>query len=333
MSFKLAWDKEEATGFTALSMDRWERRYVVECIEWCRKHGLPVSRSLLLRMQTFEADLRPPARKRNQSLRAWRKALRKWRRDRHGSIRKMRKATKEQQVKEQRWQMFVEQGLPLRDVEAICWYLRANMWGKDGVAPYGYLHTDRLAKVAGGTLPGGFDFDRYYAALRGDAGHRRAMRERARAGIPDPKEIDPPKKKFPPIIKGKIREVYGDAGFRHKHSEDLTVDVIGWDERAALYSGLIMRDSKDKYRRRGRWATHVTITVKPDWYRKVFLTGKAAMFGPRTFVIDVYEKNGVETFRVARQRSEVRYEVDVIEATADMVGQITKNTKKEEAES
>jgi hypothetical protein len=299
------------TRFGLVQVDRWSSEAVAECAEWCKKNGVPFARVLEVRKAKLDAvdGMSPPPRRSNQSRRAYRKAVREWRVAKHGSIQQMRRDMKAQQVKEARWAMFVEQGLPLKDVEAVLWYMKKHAWDDDGIGKYGYLNESELAKVCGGTLPMGFDFAEAFSRLTKNGRRERGKRNHVRDA---PTEKPNKKKEMHETMLKAIRHAYDAANVRHKNELACEVRVSGWNsiKEPPAFS---MTDTKDRYarRRRGRsiYSTRVQIVVNPDWYRRVYRAGLANVFGPRTLVIDV-NQNGL--FTVAIQRNEVRYAVEVV---------------------
>ena len=291
---------------------RWDSTELKRFVTFLTKSGLEVPRLVNLRLQTSGVrDNMPPIRKAGESRNTYRRRVRRWRREHHGSISKMRAAKKEQRVKEQRWALLREQGFPLRDPESLIWFIKSQMWNeKNKLVSHGYLRTSVLVEVAGGALPTGIDFDEVFANLTRDGKARHYMRQDSKARHEEK----------PPTVKERLmqdadkaaRATYNMAKFRIRNSRyDYSVRV---NDPAKGESGptLTMVDSTKPRRGRNRHFTDVTVRVDLSWYRKVYKRGLANAAGERSFVLDVVRlNNGEERALVARQASPRRYELTV----------------------
>jgi hypothetical protein len=289
----------EAQSPGKVAINRMDKGDVKRLVDFLTKSGLDIPRILRLRLEAGAA--REPVIKAGESRNAYRRRLRRWRKEQHGSISKMRRAKKAQQVKEQRWSLLREQGFPLKDPEALIWFIKTNMW-KPGskLVNFGYLHHSVLLEVAGGTLPTGVDFDEAYYALSrvGKAKHHgRAQRKPVVATIT-------PKDKYRTKAETAIRLAYGKAGFRLKNKRDSHVRRINDQTKGEVGVRMTIEDTaKQRHNGRNRHETNVTIHVNFDWYRTVYLAGLANAAGERSLVLEVRGQHAL----VAAQPSPSRY--------------------------
>ena len=303
-----SWMLDRTYGRKPIS--QWGKSDLSNLVTFLTRAGLEVPRVINLRIQSDkELASKAVTRKKGESLRAYRRRLRKHRIKKHGSVGKMRRAKKEQQVKEQRWALLREQGFPLRDPEALVWYLKSNVWKRDSkLVQYGYLRTSALLEVAGGVLPTSIDFDNLYHSLTQEGKAKNNERDR-RKEVDDPKTVS---QRFYEAARFSLSKAYREAGFRlrnPRNSEDVAVNRYDHGEVGAKME---MRDeTKNKYGR-NRHYSYSTVRVDLSWYRTVFKKGMANAAGDRSLVLEVVTlANGEKRAMVARQKSPKRYELTV----------------------
>ena len=147
-----AWEPNFPHGKMAVS--KWDATDIRQFVDFVTKAGLEVPRLVILRLHNGSTVGVAPERKKNEPRNAYRRRVRLWRKEHHGSISKMRAVKRAVQLKEQRWSVLREQGFPLKDPEALIWFIKANVWNpKSKLAVFGYLHHSVLLGAAGGTLP------------------------------------------------------------------------------------------------------------------------------------------------------------------------------------
>lgn len=305
-----------ASNYMKEGVENWSEKDMGLLVRFYEAAGLEVPRFISLRMtQLNPFDLEAPKRPKTMPLRAWRRKQRRDRIKKHGSIRKMRLHRKAERLKEQRWAVLREQGLPLRDAEALVWYLRANMWKKDNdVTSYGYLRSSTLEAVAGGSLPVGIDFDKVFAALRGDANEKYEERKKIKDAMARINEVRNLKKHYSQDAQYRLKKAIGSADFRVKYTLDIYTVIANPGQKIDASMTLV-----DKAQRQSRWSsrnrrsTEASVSVKNDWYRKVYLRGLANAFGKETLVLDVAfsGRDGGEIALLAHQPSPHRYALKV----------------------
>ena len=278
--------------------------------DFMTKAGLEIPRLVSIQLRDGEARVRPPNREKNEPLGAYRRRVRRWRKELFGSIRKMRRAKKEQRVKEQRWALLREQGFPLKDPEALVWFIKTNMWkGSSKLAQYGYLRHSVLMEVSGGALPTGIDFDEVYYDLSAGAKSRRADRDHRKKPETEPLALDV---RFRNVAQVALSGAHRAAKFRVKNkSADVSIYINNL-KRGEVGASMTITDGYNLRRGRKRHFSDTKVEVNLDWYRKVYKRGLANAAGKRSLVLDVIRlANGEERALVARQESAVRYALTV----------------------
>jgi hypothetical protein len=297
----------------------WDRTALNRLTRFLAESALPIPRIVKMRIDQYEFTLsNPPERQKGQPLRSWRRQARKWLQDRAGGVRKQRRQLKEQRLKEQRWAILVEQGLPLRDPEAIVWHIKKHMWDTSpkSISQYGYLHVSRLEKIAGGELPPGIDFERVFSTLKGNSGALRAQRAQMRDKLKELLVHPSPKDKFAREARSALKDSVKNAEFRKRHTDgDRVLEVIGYADQGhftPLEPTMDIRDTSRRHRGRNRNKTDVVVWVRSRWYRTVFKRGLANVLGPETLIIDIDERNGKQIATVGRQPSKHRYAFETV---------------------
>lgn len=308
------WEPELESKYLMNPVGGWDEATLKRFSKWSKDNGVPIPHPIGVRLSGVLAKGkdRKPERRKDQSTRAYRRALRKWRKTKHGSIRKMRKAKAEQLAKEQRWSVFMEQKVPLRDVEAILWLMRKTMWEKRsyGSGYRGYLNTQYLEQFSGGTLPQGFDFEAAFNAEFYPANEKHGKRE---------KPILPAEKthadKWREKIGGELHKAVRKAGFRLRHTQgEVRMNLINSGSISKSDFEINDLSSRSRGYGRNRRSTDITISVRTSWYRTVFKTGLYNAFGTGTLVLDSYLSADKQrtVIVLARQPSEHRYKTEVV---------------------
>lgn len=307
--------------YSKYGVSEWESDMLRRYQKWCAEKALPIPPSIQLRIQMLvETDGKPPERNKNEGLRAYRRRVRRWRIAHYGSVSKKRRACKEQQLKEQRWQVLREQGLPLKEHEALLWFMRKQMfvkqtgsyWSSRGYR--GYLNTGELAEIAGGALPPGIDFERAYRLEFTPASDKGQRRQRiADSGN---KQWPKPKDHWPDKVLAAFKAAYGEAQFRHKHDKGFELALLPPMPGAKAFVNVVDTQpmAGGRRRRRGSHETTVHGSVFMSWYRKVYKSGLANAFGERTLVLDTYlTADGQRTVIVLfRQPGSRLYKTEVV---------------------
>lgn len=298
-----SWEPNFPHGKVAVS--KWDATDIRQFVDFVTKAGLEVPRLVMLRLHNASTVGVAPERKKNEPRNAYRRRVRRWRKEQHGSISKMRAAKRLVQLKEQRWSVLREQGFPLKDPEALIWFMKANVCNeKSHLANYGYLRHSALLEVAGGTLPTGIDFDDVYYRLTRAGWERHADRERNK---PPARDERTPGQRYRGAAEVGLRLAYGAAKFRIKHSRDSTFIQVNDRSKTEAGNTMAMNDTTQTKRGRNRHTSEVTVKVDLSWYRKVHKRGLANAAGARSLVLDVGMFGGVEKALVARQPSPSRY--------------------------
>lgn len=298
-----AWEPNIPHGTIAVS--KWDATDIRQFVDFVTKAGLEVPRLLMLRLHNGSTVGVAPERKKNEPRNAYRRRVRLWRKEQHGSISKMRAAKRAVQLKEQRWSVLREQGFPLKDPEALIWFIKANAWNsKSSLAAYGYLRHSALLRAAGGALPTGIDFDDVYYRLTRAGLERRADRERNKRPARDERT---PGARYRGAVEVSLRLAYAASKFRIKHSRDTTFIRVNDRSKTEFGNEMTMKDTNRTCTGRNRHSTAVTVKVDLSWYRKVHKRGLANAAGARSLVLDVGTFGGVEKALVARQSSLSRY--------------------------
>lgn len=313
MKFKIerkAWRPAKRYGDTAIS--QWNKGDLANLVTFLKAAGIEVPRIINLRIKnTAGVEAKPPQRRKAEPRRAYRRRVRKWRQKSHGSIGKMRRAKKEQQIKEQRWAVLREQGFPLRDPEALIWFIKTNMWsGK--LVEYGYLRHSVLLEAAGGVLPPGIDFDELYASMTIDGRERHNARNGRKTTV-DSRDL---KQRVNDAARAALHEAYRKAKFRLRNARtniDLHVNNHAMGENRT-YGPMMKLEDETRSSRWGknRHYTNATVRVNLSWYRKVFLPGLANAAGEGSLVLDIVTlSDGEKRAIVARQASAHRYALTI----------------------
>lgn len=305
----------DASNYMKSGVEDWTEKDMKLLSRFYEAAGLEFPRFISLRMTQLNlVGLAAPKRPNGMPLRQWRRKQRRDRITQHGSIRKMRRHIKEEKLKQQRWAVLHDQGLPLRDAEALVWYMRANMW-KEGnsITSYGYLRTSGLEAVAGGALPVGIDFDKVFYALRGDASEKNEKRRIMKDTLARIKEVRNLKKYYGEDAKYRLKAAVGGANFRVKHEFHKEVLVASANQKVEPSMTLMDKKSRQRWGSRNRNSTEANVVVKNDWYRKVYMRGLANAFGKERLVLDVKfsQKDGGELALLAHQPSPHRYALKV----------------------
>lgn len=311
------WEKKSSKFWDVIR--QWSEQTLKEYEKWCAENGLAVHHNIkqLLVTETPTTLTRGT----DVSLRQFRRELRKWRIKQSGSISKKRAAEKAEKAKQKRWGVWIEQGVPLKDVEAIIWHIRANLVFRKRKSRYSskpeyqsWLDEEEIRKVTGGFIPPGIDFEaeyrKIYHAKETIAGKRRQ----------NPPYVfvqHKPKDKYMSAAHNAAREAFVKAGFRHKLNLAYDIKIVlakGPENFFAVPAMSMHDDPPNTYRRRGSRDTNVNINIRLDWYRRIYLTGLANAFGPRTFVLDVHPTaDGQRTVvTLFRQPSEHRYKTETV---------------------
>jgi hypothetical protein len=297
-------------------MDDWSTEQLDVYERWCAEKGISLPHVIATRLD----QIRPQkgvmrSRLKGESVRAYRRAVRAWRKELHGSIRKMRKEKEAIALKTQRWAIWVEQGIPLTDPEAVLWYMKTHLlWQTKKSNPYGsgrYLNSSDLDSVCGGSVPPGIDYSGIYYTLKEEGVQRNRERQRNKRVVAE--NPPTPAERWDARIKTKLKEAYTEAEFRHRHMLDSEVSVLPATPYNKPYAN--MNDGKASgYSRRRRKETSVILKVCRDWYRTVFLTGLYKAFGPRTLVLSAHRSaDGQRTVvTVFRQPSAHRYAAEMV---------------------
>ena len=295
----------------------WDRTDLNRYARWCEGRGLAVPHSIALRLNSFNAAAtEAPKQATGESRNAYRRRLRKWRIEKHGSISKKRAAATERRIKEQRWAVWMEQGVPLRDPEAILWLTHKQLWSKpdwEGARYHGYISISKLEKAAGGPLPAGIDYEAEFEKAFKDGGEKAERRRLVKKNIRDleKERAKTPMERWTAIIKAKVEEAYNAAQFRHQRAKFPTQTIFTTKENQYLAPAI--RHVERLSGRRGK-AIEPRVVIPPRWYRRVYLKGLHNIFGPGTLVLDAgLTADGQRThLTVAVQPHKRRYEIKTV---------------------
>lgn len=298
---------------------QWSETTVRKYAQWCLHNGLVVPHTI--KQMIIEEAAGEPTRPPEMPLRQFRRFLRKWRIKKFGSLSKKRAAAKAEKDKGKRWGVWIEQGIPLKDPEAIIWHIRENLVFKKRKSRYGtredyqsWLEMDEIRKVTGGFIPPGIDFENEYRKIYRV---KELVSGRRSRNPPYVFVQHKPKDKFMSTTHNAVRTAFEKAGFRHKFSFAYDIKIMLMRETGSIFdtpSMVLHDDPPNTYRRRYHRDTNVRVSVRLDWYRKVYMTGLANAFGPRTFVLDVHPTaDGQRTvIKLFRQPSEHRYKCETV---------------------
>lgn len=289
----------------------WSDVAVAKYAEWVAERGLVLFPTIQARID--QQKVSKPVRGKTESLRAFRLRARKWEVKKFGSLSKLRAACKLEKVKQQRWQILMDQGLPLKDPEAIIWWMRRRMF-KSPVWGGGYqtwFPDSEAAKIAGGSLPPGIAFNRQYDAEMSDVQKKMALRA---AASPKAQQHVSLKDKYYRETLTAAKAAYRNAKFRTRYSESLEIGFYRSDDLAGK-PDLVMTHTQPEAmcRRRRRHDTTAALTLPSSWYRRVYKTKLANAFGERTLVLDTYLTADKQRTMIVLARQGARlYKVEVV---------------------
>lgn len=226
------------------------------------------------------------------------------------------------EAQEARWAVFVEQGVALRDPEALRWYadqefarqLKANpRWTSNAVS----MTVIAVTKAAGGVLPPDLAHLNEELHKRSEPIEKiRVERRKTRPLISTPPPTRPDlaaialRNKFDMALATTAREELKKAGFLHPKDlgvslADPTVPII------PTTSGTSPSAIFEKKGRGRRSSTSIVAHLRRDWLRKVHKPGLTFLFGPRTFVLHAEVSDRGTFITLARQHETRRGTIKV----------------------
>lgn len=213
-------------------------------------------------------------------------------------------APDEAKMNEERWAVFVEQGVPLRDPAALLWFakrefyrqLKRSKWTSDAV----YRTVSETQRVAGGVLPVGLpNLTALVDSWAEPAKKVRAKREKFRA-VANGVVIKPSLVgKFQTLIQKEATQAIKAANFRRPRSDRPPETRVVLNNERVRLSGVSAAMEVEKNGRRNTYTVRVRIDTR--WYRTVFRAGLANIFGDGTLVLKADVTGSGTRLTVARQ--------------------------------
>lgn len=211
------------------------------------------------------------------------------------------------EMNEARWAVYVEQKIPLREVEALRWYaakrFRENVKSSRGVE---WATKHDLTAAAGGLIPAdAMPILEEIAAWAKPVGEKRSKR---RLRKPQASATATVAARYENAMHPRLSAAFKAAGFNNPNSNrdlDEACNVRVETIKAARVLGItgeLLRWEYSRYetpkisfeniRKR---STLLRIRVKTNWFTQVLKLGLANAFGPRTFVLDaIVDGNGTK---------------------------------------
>lgn len=220
------------------------------------------------------------------------------------------------QMQESQWAVYIQQGIPLRDVAALRWY--ANVALKESLSEYKtannvFLYVQqKVTKAAGGALPG--HASSVLDEIEKTAARIALMRaDRKKKGERVPvKTAGDRSSQLSTEVADAIKTAVKLAKFRHPRKAkggSLAVGVTVLNSKSKLVDAALT----DYLVTPRRKADRIQLKVRSDWSRVVGKTGLANAFGPSTLVLHAEVIPNGGTKLVVAEQGASRYAIKVSE--------------------